>query len=1086
MRLPYPYPRFAMALASALAFAATQEASAQLSCTTSGSPVTITFDATLAGVCNGTYAGSGFQASPNSGQLDSDGWAMGVWSNGTLVFGGTQTTASTDFTRGTTPNAQTTGGCYAFTNANIGSSSFGIQQGGSDWDPGTLTLKTVNNTGVTITDVDIAYELWVRNDQTRSSTFNFSWSTDDITYTPVPAMDYASPGPLDALGFVLNNRSTSIPGLNILAGGNFYLKWSSVSSLSNSRDEFALDDITVEMTGAAPPDPVVGFVGSTGSTTEGGTGTIGVSMNIPPAADVTVTISDDLSGTADGADYTAFNDVVLTFTPADSYPFTQNVSLFTTADPDYEADETVVLNLNITTGVANPGNDTHTHTILNDDLPQIVINEVDYDQSGTDALEFIELKNNGINPAPLLGLKVELINGSGNVLYQTFILPNVVLAAGDYFVICGTGSSVPNCDFQNGVATNLIQNGPPDGIRLATTSNILIDQMSYEGNMSTTEGTAPADIDDGTQPQQGLSRLPDGQDSNNNSADFSMHCTSPGLSNLSTTQFCLCEPATFTYFPSCIDDFTWNIVVIVSSTGSGATVDITNSLTGSSQLGVGTGVHLIGPFNNFDVVDITVAHQTFSECDEVRNGITKDCTPPPPCFDNECELTILTDDFPAEITWSIEPAGGGAPLCSGGPYFIDFNTEIEVCCLPDGCYNLIFNDGFGDGITDPVGAITLRDQFGSRILDGDATYTSVSQANLPFCVPIGTDKLTIATCDREDLSSTSVIVASPNGAVTAEFTSNTNNNLTDDGYQFWIFDADGGYSRMIYKSHANPGSPGGPVGGTACAHLKLSSIITLPVPTDRLLNVRVRSRLNGVNAEFGPACRMKVLSTPIACPTTQLDNNPLHIGTTYSCGVTGKVVAASGNAGKIWATPLVGANRYRFEFAFPAESYTRTITITTYVLQLNAWITSPLICGTNEYNVRVQASFDGGTTFCAYGPVCTVEITNDPPNPCTTTFGNGGADLNSTFNSGVLSLFPNPAQDGNVTMQLSGLSPAVDEVSIDVFDLFGRNVLAKRIVTDGAEEISTVLALPATMATGVYLVNITAGTVHYSERLMVE
>ncbi|MEO8069634.1 MAG: lamin tail domain-containing protein [Flavobacteriales bacterium] len=833
-------------------------------------------------------------------------------------------------------------------------------------------------------------------------------------------------------------------------------------------------------------DPVVGFVNVAASTVEGGAGSIGVRMDIAPAANVTVTISDDLSGTADALDYTTFSDVVLTYTPTDTYPFTQNVSLFTTPDVDYESDETVVLNMNITTGTADPGNATHTHTIQNDDLPQIVINEVDYDQTGTDALEFIELKNNGATSVPLLGLKVELINGSGNVLYQTFTLPNVNLAANDYFVICGTGSSVPNCDFQNGVATNLIQNGAPDGIRLATTSNILIDQMSYEGSMSTTEGTAPADIDDGTEPQQGLSRLPDGQDSNNNSADFSMHCTSPGLSNLSSTQFCLCEPATFTYFPSCIDAFTWNIIVVVSSTGSGSTVDITNSLNGSSQLGVGTGVHVIGPFNNFDVVNITVAHEVFSECDEVRTGITKDCTPPPPCFDNECELTILTDNFPAEITWTIEPAGGGAPVCSGGPYFIDLNTEIEVCCLPDGCYDLIFNDGFGDGITDPTGAITLRDQFGNRILDGDATYTSVSQATLPFCLPLGADRLTIATCDREDLSPTSVIVASPNAAVTAEYTANTNNNLTDDGYQFWILDPDGGYSRMIYKSHANPGSPGGPVGGTACAHLKLSSIITLPVPTDRLLNVRVRSRLNGVNAEFGPACRMKVLSTPIACPTTQLDNNPLHIGTTYSCGVTGKVVAASGNAGKIWATPLVGANRYRFEFAFPAESYTRTITLTTYVLQLNAWITSPLICGTNEYDVRVQASFDGGATFCAYGSACTVEITNNPPHPCTTTFGNGGVGLNSTVNTGAFSLFPNPAQDGHVTLQLSGLSTEVEELSIDMFDLFGRKVMAHTIATDGAEEISTVLALPGTMATGVYLVNVTAGTLTYSERLMVE
>lgn len=837
--------------------------------------------------------------------------------------------------------------------------------------------------------------------------------------------------------------------------------------------------------GGGGSDPVVGFTLPTGSTTEGGMGSIGVTMDIAPAANVTVTINDDLSGTAtDGVDYTTFTDVVLTFTPADTYPFTQNVSLITTGDIDYEPNETVVLNANVTSGTADLGTSQHTHTILNDDLPQLVINEIDYDQDGTDALEFIELKNTGATALDLLGLKVELVNGSNNSVYATFTLPSATVAAGDYFVICATGSSVPNCDFQTGAATNLIQNGAPDGVRLATTGNVVIDQMSYEGSMSTTEGSAPSDIDSGADPQQGLSRLPDGQDTNDNSADFSLRCTSPGASNFSTTQFCLCEPPSFTAFPSCIDGSTWNIVVNVTSTGSGATVDITNTLTGSSALGVGVGTHIIGPFNNFDIVDLLVAHQTFSECDETLTGITEDCTPPPPCLDNECELTILTDNFPNEITWSVSVAGGGPVVCSGGPYFLDFNTEVELCCLPDGCYDLAFNDGFGDGITDPVGAITLRDQFGNRIIDSDATYTSLGQANQPFCLPLGTDKLTIATCDREDLSPTSVIVASPNPAVSAEFGVG---NQADDGYQFLILDPDGGYSRAIYKSHANPGSPGGPAGPTACAHLKLSSIVTLPVPTDRLLNVRVRSRVNGVYGAYGPACRMRVLSTPIACPTTQLDNNPLHIGTTYSCGVTGKVVGASGNAGKIWAEPLAGANRYRFEFSYPAESYTRTITLNTYVLQLNAWQTNPLLCGTVEYDVRVQASFDGGATFCPYGTACTVEITNDAPNPCTgaPSFAAGNLNLAPSAEN-RLTVFPNPVVNGRVTMQMAQLPTTVESVQFDLVDLFGKQVLAQRIATGGAEEISAVIELPANLATGVYLVTVTAGDTRYVERLVVE
>ena len=89
-------------------------------------------------------------------------------------------------------------------------------------------------------------------------------------------------------------------------------------------------------------------------------------------------------------------------------------------------------------------------------------------------------------------------------------------------------------------------------------------------------------------------------------------------------------------------------------------------------------------------------------------------------------------------------------------------------------------------------------------------------------------------------------------------------------------------------------------------------------------------------------------------------------------------------------------------------------------------------------------------------------------------------------NVSAFSLFPNPTRNGRVTLELSGLSTEVTGVSIDVFDLFGRKLMARTIATDGADELSTVLALPAEMATGVYLVNVTAGDLRYTERLMVE
>ncbi len=469
---------------------------------------------------------------------------------------------------------------------------------------------------------------------------------------------------------------------------------------------------------------------------------------------------------------------------------------------------------------------------------------------------------------------------------------------------------------------------------------------------------------------------------------------------------------------------------------------------------------------------------------DVVNGACACVGTPVPCTENVV-LDLHTDNAGGETSWEIKDANSPFVVCSGNSY--SSNSMISLnCCLVPGCYVLNVFDSFGDGMT--TGGYVLRTMDGDRIIDNesDGQFTFQSSSPLGFCVPMGTDKLTVFTCDREDLSAGSVIVASANPAVAGEFGVG---NQSDDGYQFWIYDPDGSYSRRIYKSHASPGAGGAP-GADACAHLKLSSIVTSPVPADKLLNVRVRSKVNNTFAEFGPACRMMVLSTPIACPTTQLDNNPLHVGTTLSCGATGKMVGASGNSGKLWPNLVPGANKYQYEFAFLSENYLRTISPPTgqYALMLGNWVTNPLLCGTFEYDVRVRASFDGGATWCPWGPVCTVEITNNPPNNCSGFGGfTGGGGLNSLEEPETeVLMWPNPVRDGHVQLQLNALSTDATEVTIDIFDLFGKRVMARTIATEGAEELTTVLEVETSMAKGLYMVNITIGDKLHVQRLVIE
>jgi len=211
---------------------------------TSSSTITIDFTTTVSGVNNGTFLGTGFANSPSAGQLDADAWATTGLSDGSKGFGVENT--SGDHARG--ENTNTTGGIKA---SDIGSGNYAflIRPGGSDWTPGTLTLRIQNNSGSIITDVDIDYNVIVDNDEGRANSFNFSYSSDDASYTSVGALDFTSTGTADAIGFVTTARSTSISSLSIADGAYFYIRWTGDDvSGSGSRDLFGLDDIDITPT----------------------------------------------------------------------------------------------------------------------------------------------------------------------------------------------------------------------------------------------------------------------------------------------------------------------------------------------------------------------------------------------------------------------------------------------------------------------------------------------------------------------------------------------------------------------------------------------------------------------------------------------------------------------------------------------------------------------------------------------------------------------------------------------------------------------------------------------------------------------
>src|SRR5262245_12126657 len=158
---------------------------------------------------------------------------------------------------------------------------------------------------------------------------------------------------------------------------------------------------------------------------------------------------------------------------------------------------------------------------------KLVINEVDYDQVGTDANGFVEIYNKGGAAVDLTGIDLVAVNGGDNAEYAREHLTGS-LAAGGYLV----------------VAIEL-QNGAPDGLALMQGASLL-DALSYEGAITAAtiggqtynlvEGTPlQATVADSNSVDGSLIRNPNGKDTDDAASDWAFTTTvTRGAENVMT------------------------------------------------------------------------------------------------------------------------------------------------------------------------------------------------------------------------------------------------------------------------------------------------------------------------------------------------------------------------------------------------------------------------------------------------------------------------------------------------------------------------------------------------------------------------
>ncbi|HEX8126552.1 MAG TPA: Calx-beta domain-containing protein [Allosphingosinicella sp.] len=367
------------------------------------------------------FTAAGFAPNPTAAQIDSDIWrVVGLSDVPNPAYGFTATTG--DFARGTIgTNDPVTAGVYSPTS----NPALILQPTGAEVENnGFIEARVQNGSGSTATGFNIAFDWAYRNSGDRSSNLQFSYSTDGINFTLVPDAAAATPSTAGAATgvFTLQNETVVLSGLSVPDQGFVYLRWTHVSSAgSGNRDEFGIDNVTVDATTSGPP-PLSVSVSDVSVNEAAGTMTFTVTRaNLVSGAFTVAYATADGTAVA-GQDYTATSGT-LSFTDNQVQAI---VTVPITNDAKAEFDDTVLLNLSNPTGGAVIADGQGVGTIVNDDGAPITVSIGDVTitegQSGTTVATFTVTRTGG--------------TGAFTIDYST--VDQTAVAPGDYVAASGT------------------------------------------------------------------------------------------------------------------------------------------------------------------------------------------------------------------------------------------------------------------------------------------------------------------------------------------------------------------------------------------------------------------------------------------------------------------------------------------------------------------------------------------------------------------------------------------------------------------------------------------------------------------------
>jgi len=104
-----------------------------------------------------------------------------------------------------------------------------------------------------------------------------------------------------------------------------------------------------------------------------------------------------------------------------------------------------------------------------------------------------------------------------------------------------------------------------------------------------------------------------------------------------------------------------------------------------------------------------------------------------PCLDNELRVEFIFDDYPEDISWLITDSANGNTIANGGSYAQPAGVNVvELECLPDGCFEFVINDAYGDGLCCQYGNGSYTLVYNGQVLSTGSEFTDTESYS--FCL----------------------------------------------------------------------------------------------------------------------------------------------------------------------------------------------------------------------------------------------------------------------------------------------------------------------------------------------------------------